>query len=260
MYETYLVQNGLEEENVKKGIVDGFRELFGKENIKKDLYCVERFGEYLKDNRIHNIITTNYDEGLEVILEDICCYEKVNVNDLIPEKIYSIRTYKKFVNHETGHEVKLWKIHGDMERTKSIILGFDQYCGSLSKLSDYIKGNYTSKKGPQCNITMIEKCQTKQFDNLSWAELFFNTNVYIVGLGLDFCEIDIWWLLNKHMRIKKVVPQITNDIYYLYNEKYDNQDKKADIFEALRAFEVNCVAITSDNHYLQNIFEIIANE
>lgn len=86
---------------------------------------------------------------------------------------------------------------------------------------------------------------------------FFNTNVYIVGLGLDFFEIDIWWLLNKHIRIKREVPEVQNKIYYIFNNQYDDKDEKKDIFEALEAFQVECQGIDSNENYIKNIFNII---
>ena len=255
LYEVYLLNSDLEEGDIKHKIVDRISNQFSKENIKKSICDLDNFGKYLMENKVYNIITTNYDKGIEVILCDFCGYKEVTPEELVAEKIYSIRTYRKFINSKTGHEVKLWKIHGDMERIESITLGFDQYCGALSKLSSYIKGKYKSEKGPECNISMIDKCKMKEFDNLSWAELFFNTNMYIVGLGMDFSEIDIWWLLNKHMRIKNIVPQIENKICYLYNEQYDNKAKKSDIFEALDSFQVKCIGIKSDKNYIQTIFE-----
>lgn len=124
------------------------------------------------------IITTNYDKGIELVLCQKCSYEETEPKDLVKEDIYSRRTYKKYINKKTDHQIKLWKIHGDVDRVKSITLGFDQYCGSLSKLSEYIKGNYKSDKGPTCMVNMIDKCKEQKFDNLSWAELFFNTNIY----------------------------------------------------------------------------------
>lgn len=29
-----------------------------------------------------------------------------------------------------------------------------------------------------------------------WPELFFTSDIAIVGLGLDYSEIDLWWLLS----------------------------------------------------------------
>lgn len=254
LYEAYLLKNKNKGENdVKEYFKEKIRNYVSEKNVKEDICGLKYFGDYLKENRVNNIITTNYDSGIEIILCSFCGYEKVeNPVGLVPEDIYSIRTYKEFENGKKNHRVKLWHIHGDMERIKSITLGFDQYCGALAKLSDYLKGHYESKRGISCNTSMIEKCETNKFDGLSWVELFFNTNVYIVGFGMDFSEIDIWWILNKRIRIKNQVSQIQNEIYYLYNEQYDN---KEDIFEALKAFQVRCIGRNSDDKYIQMIFE-----
>ena len=99
----------------------------------------------------------------------------------------------------------------------------------------------------------------QKFDNLSWVELFFYTNVYIVGLALDFSEVDIWWLLNKHVRIKREVPEVQNNIYYIFNNQYDNKEEKKEIYEALEAVQVDCQAIDSNENYITNIFNIISS-
>lgn len=110
---------------------------------------------------------------MELILCDICGYEETEPQGLVKEEIYSIRTYKEYMNRKNNHQLKLWKIHGDINRIKSITFGFDQYCGYLSKLSEYIKGNYKSAKGPACKVSMKQKCEIQHFDYPSWAELFF---------------------------------------------------------------------------------------
>lgn len=260
LYEVSLVKGKKRTENLmKQELIREIEKSHTLENIDENLLDWEKFGEYLVQNNIYNIITTNYDKGLELILCDICEYEEIEPKDLVKEEIYSIRTYKEYIDKKSNHHVKLWKIHGDIDRIKSITFGFDQYCGSLSKLSEYIKGNYKSAKGPACEVSMKQKCKTQQFDNLSWAELFFNTNVYIVGLGLDFSEIDIWWLLNKHIRIKNEVPEVKNRICYIFNNKYDINDKKKETFEALDAFQVECHGISSNENYITNIFNIISS-
>lgn len=254
LYEIYLLNNKKKrEDDVKEEFKKKIGDYVSEENVKKNINDLYNFGRYLKDNRVHNIITTNYDCGIEIILCKKCGYKKIERPvGLLPEDIYSIRTYKEFENIEMNHKVKLWQIHGDMERIKSITLGFDHYCGALSKLSNYLKGEYKSKRGIECKTSMIKKCETKAFDGLSWVELFFNTNIYIVGFGMNFSEIDIWWLLNKRIRIRNQVTQIQNNIYFLYNEQYD--DKK-DILEALNAFQVKCIGRNSDDNYIQMIFK-----
>lgn len=135
-----------------------------------------------------------------------------------PESIYSIRTCKAFVHDKTGHRVKLWKIHGDLSRIPSIMLGFD---------------------------------------HISWIELFFRTNVYIVGFGMDFSFLDIWWLLNKRARYMLSVPELKNVITYLYNVRYENEEEKPDIFAALHTFQVVCTPIECGPNYIEHIFEHI---
>lgn len=259
LYEVNLLNGENKTDNeVKQELMRIIQNAHFVENIKENVTLeLNKFGEYLSRNGVQNIITTNYDEGIEFILCNKCGYINIETEGMIAEKIYSIRTYKMFNNKENGHCVKLWKIHGDINRIETVTLGFDQYCGSLSKLSEYIKGKYASDKGPKCSVSMIDKCKTQEFDNLSWAELFFNTNVYIVGLGMDFSEIDIWWLLNKHIRIQNEISNVQNKIFYLYNNKYDNKEKKKDIFEALEAFQVECHGIDSDKNYIKSIFDIM---
>lgn len=261
LYEAYRLNQAnkhIREDEVKSILIRKIKDAFSEKNIKEDIRELERFGTFLERLNVNNIITTNYDDGVEFILTRFCGYKKRIPEGLVPEQIYSIRTHYEFYNDNTGHCIKLWKIHGDMERIKSITLGFDQYCGSLSKLMDYIKGSYKSSKNSEnteCKIPMIEKCSSQKFDGLSWAELFFRTNLYIIGFGMNFSEIDIWWLLNKRARFQLEIPLINNSITYLYNEEYEKPDEKKAIFSSLHAFNVECKPIRSDADYISSIFK-----
>ena len=104
---------------------------------------------------------------------------------------------------------------------------------------------------------MKEKCSRNDFDNLSWVELFFRTNLYIIGFGMDFSEIDIWWLLNKRARFMLEIPEINNRITYLFNHDYENEEEKPALFAALKAFEVSWLPIESNADYISNIFSHI---
>lgn len=272
LYEAFLLEKkrqGLTEEEVKRGLVKKIRAEFSGKSVKDNICDLEYFGCYMIQRHVNNILTTNYDNGIEFILCEFCGYREQTPQNMVPEKIYSIRTYKLFVNDDTGHKVKLWKIHGDVKRLRSVTFGFDQYCGSLSKLSEYVKGTYKSSKKDakvECAGPMDIKCKEQRFDHLAWAELFFRTNIYIVGFGLNFSEIDIWWLLNKRARLMIDIPQIRNTITYLYNEEFETpaQTSKSEKvkenkarFAALEAFQVAYIPIKSDSSYINNIFESI---
>ncbi len=254
-------QGGASEAKVKKELVKKIR-VFSKKLSGSAVKHLASFGDLLRSHNIHDIITTNYDKGIEHILMSACGYRKQKTpKSLLVERIYNIRTYKLFRHAGTNHEVRLWKIHGDLDRTKSITLGFDQYCGALSKIESYVKGTYCSTRGEpssKCKGSILDKCRCpKLFDHISWVELFFRTNVYIVGFGMDFSEIDIWWLLNKRARLKLEAPEIQNSINFLYNEAYESRKSKPELFAVLDAFQIAYQPIASGPNYLNNVFQHI---
>ena len=257
LYEKKFINNcNVKEEFIKKELIKKIEEeikkaIEGKESV------AEWFGKFLKRNKISDILTTNYDKGIEYILQK-CGYEISSDNS--SEKLYSIRRCKFFKNKINKHQIKLWKIHGDIDAIKSVILGYDQYCGSLSKLTSYIKGKYVTSKMSQVNMGNVpieDKCKNPiKKDNGSWAELFFFNNIYIFGFGMDFSELDIWWLLNKRARIKINNPNfIQNTITYYYQSQFDSN--REDIKDALKTFFVESKQINDSLLcYMNNIFKV----
>ena len=141
----------------------------------------------------HNYLTTNYDY----------CFERSNGISGEPkrtEEIYSLRRLRIL---RTSHgNAKLWHIHGEAEAPKSMMLGLDHYCGSLARLDAYVKGNYKSSKTELPPIeSMRERLAKNAFSDVSWVDLFFSSNVHIIGLALEYSEMDIWWLLNRRYRL-----------------------------------------------------------
>ena len=160
------------------------------------------FYKEILDINFNHYLTTNYDDAFVKSTS-------LKKSEDATEEIYSIR--RKF----KGNDFSLWKIHGCIRNPKSIMLGLDHYCGSVSKIDSYVKGSYKYKK--QKNEIFIEKMTDKilsdNYCNTSWVDLFFHTNMHILGLGLDYTETDIWWVLNKRARLK-IEYNITNNIYY----------------------------------------------
>src|SRR5690606_16319826 len=99
------------------------------------------------------------------------------------------------------------------------MLGLDHYCGSIGKLDAYLKGTYEfqeNKKTIRVN-SITDKIKRREYDQHSWVELFFNTDIHILGLSLEYSETDLWWILNKRARImndKKTSVHISNQIFY----------------------------------------------
>lgn len=84
----------------------------------------------------------------------------------------------------------VYYIHGDMHHPKSIMLGLDHYCGSIGKINDYLKDHYDYSG--TILLDLPKRLSQGINDIMSWIDLFFMSNIYIVGIGLDYSETDLW--------------------------------------------------------------------
>ena len=166
--------------------------------------------ELLASMEIDNYLTTNYDYAFEKAL-------KIPPKKLSTEEIYSLRRKRKY---STSSGTKyLWNIHGEIEHPKSIMLGLDHYCGSVSKIDSYVKGTYKHIVDGKSIVvdSMYEKLKNNTYCFTSWVDLFFSSNVHILGLSLDYSETDLWWILNKRARLASE-KLVSNKIYF-YTDK-----------------------------------------
>ena len=229
IYEELLLRSkSMDESNIKKYIQQELQ-VTDISSLYERLYSIG----------VTNYITTNYDFSLESIFE-----EKLYRKDFRKqETLYSIRTHITMSNQD--NDINIWHVHGDIERIPSIALGLDHYYGSVSKIDAYLKGNYSyieDKKEKRLNGIIAKLNGTESFDSVSWIELFYNTNVHIIGFGLDYSEIDIWWILNKRQRyIKSSKTNLFNKIYY-YDIKPQDAKRKSK-HDLLVGFGVDLITV-----------------
>ncbi|RSM29262.1 SIR2 family protein [Aeromonas salmonicida] len=202
--------------------------------------------EALKLLDVEHYLTTNYDYAFEKAL-------RTPPEHLSTEDIYSLRRKRKY---STQEGVKyLWNIHGEIDHPKSIMLGLDHYCGSVSKIESYVKGTYKyTIDGEVHNVSsMVMKLESSNFCLTSWIDLFFSSNVHIIGLSLDYSETDLWWLLNKRARLS-TDGLVKNKIYF-YTQKFEQQ--KADLLKSFNVIVVNINLI--ENNYKEMYRSAIGN-
>ena len=214
-----------------------------KNKIAEQLKIIETNEYYKKliDLNCKNYLTTNYDYALEKRFE----MDGMNVSSKNTEDVYSVRRFTS-INNENKEISRVWHLHGEIDKPISIMLGFDQYCGSVSKIDGYIKGTYEFQENKQpVYVTRIEqKLETNNFDNRSWTEFFFKSNIHILGFSLDFSETDLWWLLNKRARLitdKKTSHLIKNQIYFYCSDDITQQKEGT-----LKSFQVNVVKTSKE--------------
>jgi hypothetical protein len=192
----------------------------------KNIEPTEIYSELFKLNA-QNYLTTNYDYAFIDSIKDL--KEVVlPIYEYSTEDVYSIRRLKRIPN-TNQHTKYFWQIHGEIRKPATIMLGLDHYCGSIGKIDSYIKGWYRHvQEGKTIEEPSIEnKFKNNSFNNSSWVELFFTSNIHIIGFTLDYSEIDLWWIINKRARLKRsknLEKKIKNKITYYCNE-IDDQKK-----------------------------------
>ena len=208
----------------------------------------------------NNYLTTNYDYAFKRKILLTKEYTEINNST---EDVYSLRRNTLIQNKAKKDVCKIWNIHGEISKPISIMLGLDHYCGSIGKLDAYLKGNYEfiDNKITKKVISIKEKLESKFYDNYSWVELFFNSNIHILGLELDYSETDLWWMLNKRARImneKGTSKYVNNQIYYYASEITDEKRGLLESFKVNVVIKERAGDTKSDweNYYSQAISEI----
>lgn len=166
---------------------------------------------------VTDILTTNYDYNIEHAsgypTEDACLARETTFNLFRRARI---------------NDQYVWHIHGELKRPSSITLGYDHYVSYLSELKKYLAYQTTTRATPiKCAI----KARGKRFDRgdepYSWADVFLSHNVHIIGLGLDYTEIDIWWLICYKERLRDTNFKWLGKTYYYYFQSPSNQSDRA---------------------------------
>lgn len=189
-------------------------------NITKSLrkYKTNSIYERLASLGVDHYITTNYDFTMKKTLS-ILGYGN-------PHKeggdMYSIRRH--LCLEKSGHDTCIWHIHGEIDAPSSIMLGLNYYGAKISRMKDYIDGKYSydSNKTKISIGPLKTRLQAGIGKPFSWIDLFFVSDIHILGYGLYYDEIDLWWLLSKRkeMFTDDIIGVKPNKIIY-----YGNADK-----------------------------------
>lgn len=141
------------------------------------------------------ILTTNYDytiEGTALYPCKITPYQIGKMMQHTPdvdraESSYMLHTYNA-VPYD-GINNRIWHIHGEARKPSSIVIGHYMYVNLVTKWREKLKEREKNYKTFDHNAVAG-----------SWLDSFIMGNVYILGFGFDFSELDLWWLINRKKR------------------------------------------------------------
>ena len=142
---------------------------------------------------------------------------------------YLIRTFNRLKTDEYG-EKDIWHIHGEQRRKSSMILTHDEYIKLINKEVDYF-----SKRNNE-----YEENQNEIYFK-SWLDYFVLGELYIIGLGFDFSEFDLWWLLNRRIRENINKNNIPHIHFFDPLHKWDENEEahNSDVSIVLNEMKVN---------------------
>lgn len=135
-----------------------------------------------------HILTTNYDYNLGPDAKSA---------NLKPETKYSV--FRRRVQGSSS----FWMMHGEAQKPDTIMLGYEHYAGAVQKLRNYL---YSGKNGPLPYSSPFMKGEEdfdSHGDTYSWVDIFLRDDIHILGLGLDYTEIELWWLIAFKARLKR---------------------------------------------------------
>ena len=197
-----------------------------EEEIKKH---IAELSAKLNPNNIHrsimlsgftNILTTNYD----YTLENAGDCPSVNCSG-INETKYSI------FRRQCAGRTTIWHIHGEEKAAGSILLGYEHYAAYIQQMRNYV--NSIDEKDNSVSINLPSGTNTV----LSWLDIFFTKNIYILGLSLDYTEIDLWWLLTYRARGKHLSRYSGNKgnrlVYICRQNEYIKNYSKMQVLESM---------------------------
>lgn len=209
-------------------------ERFVIESNKSEFEIKQKVAEVLnpvRPNELHakigaifdDVLTTNYDLSTEIAL-DI---------DLRPTDTFKESRYSLFRCYGKGSSKCVWHIHGDIHRSNSLTLGHDHYSGQLQKLRNFMGGG-VDVGGQRISFREIERHNTIA----SWVSLFFCRDVHIVGLGMDYSEIDLWWLLVHKVRAGNINRYVGKIVYWDIRDEKPKTKMENSMLKLLNGFGV----------------------
>ncbi|MBE5024841.1 hypothetical protein INF26_08300 [Olsenella sp. DSM 107455] len=172
---------------------------------------------------INNIITTNYDYALESCSPR---WDRLKARKWNPQQKYMLES--------TGsvEGIDFYHAHGTYDVVTSICIGYEHYMGYVQHMRSLLIGAKPKDEtadGPLGVARLLAGEETSLIG--TWPALFFSSDVAIVGLGLSFSEIDLWWLLafraaffsGNHERVTKR----NRIVYFDVKEAKDDEDRNA---------------------------------
>ncbi|MBQ6479170.1 MAG: hypothetical protein IJI44_07385 [Erysipelotrichaceae bacterium] len=142
------------------------------------------------------VLTTNYGYEIETSLLDLDGIKPKQIQKLM--NFYEVdNAQKQFLLNTFNlvNDIPIWHIHGEARKPGSMILGNFYYGKNLRRCVERLDGSLDRKINGKI-VEFRKNMKDRKPQKIgSWVDAFILGDVYVLGLGLDFSESDIWWLI-----------------------------------------------------------------
>lgn len=232
----------------ERRLADAMRTLTNRSNV---------FLDQLPMLDADHIMTTNYSYCIEkAFFPDLdftnqrvrghhrfCLAKKKGTNSPLRERDY--RLHSGYLAQSQNRKTGIWHIHGECFTPRGIILSHDRYGRLLQRIESICENQRYSKTAREASV--------KQYT--SWPELFLHGDVYILGLGLETNEFDLWWLIRRKQRER----YSTGNIYYYEREPKDGFTRSKHLLMKANGIEL-CSAGCTENTSFDDFYIAALNE
>ncbi|MDH6241957.1 hypothetical protein M2125_001771 [Polynucleobacter sphagniphilus] len=134
----------------------------------------------------------------------------------ITENTFSIFRGRKMRNKT------YWNINGSSPTSTSITLGLRQYARYQNHISNYLFSTISYSKVKGLYSPLYRPIPDFEFeksgDPYSWVDLFLRDHIHMVGLGMDYSESILWWLMTEKFWMQRKYPKYIGGLTYHHVE------------------------------------------
>lgn len=189
-----------------------------------------------RDLKMGHVVTTNYDTVFESMFD--LEYPLINPGSSRNVLVPVFKTAETRFYH--AHGLASWK--------NTLCLGHEHYASLIGK----IRGEFYTNKNDESEENLSDLIMGKREPKGIWPELLFTTDVAIVGLGLDYSEIDLWWLLSMRAALfspnRNLGGYENQIVYYKAKVRSSETSYERGKMKALESLGVQVKTINADSY------------
>lgn len=193
----------------------------------------------LVDMPFDSILTTNYSYELEQAADPDFLKGKGRFRKYAAHTPAVKRVESQFLMHSYYHiprekgACNIWHIHGEANKPNSMIFGHYYYGNLLFRYQEYFRRRDSAYENYQQ--------RHRDLPVRSWLDYFIMADIYVLGCGLDFSEMDLWWLINRKKRERAE----TGRLYHI--EPYNPANRiKENLLRAFECTQLSCGTVIDD--------------